>query len=221
MLVCTEKKSRYLIDLEQRAMSKSTSKIPICRYCTKIFIDYLCVSTREYLFFRLKPSSYTRYEGELPNQWRAGRTRQGGARPPAQLGTALSCRRMSNDSISIFPDNLPWTVSWPDPPRPPIFNSSSVKKSHSVYPELNIKFFLNGGLFGTNCSVPALAVPCDRGCRARNEHSRRLHNYGEWGELGPSPVWKHLLALSHLRHYKYTWKLVAYDAKIIRAWHCG
>ena len=71
---------------------------------------------------------------------------------------SLSCRRMSNDSISIFTDNLPRTVSWPDPPRPPIFNSSSVKKSHSFYPELNIKFFFNGGLFRINCSVPPLVT---------------------------------------------------------------
>ena len=86
----------------------------------------------------------------------------GPGRPARGPGPAwhcsLSCRRMSNDSISIFTDNLPRTVSWPNPPRPPIFNSSSVKKSHSFYPELNIKFFFNGGLFRINCSVPPLVT---------------------------------------------------------------
>ena len=86
----------------------------------------------------------------------------GPGRPARGPGPAwhcsLSCRRMSNDSISIFTDNLPRTVSWPNPPRPPIFNSSSVKKSHSFYPELNIKLFFNGGLFGIKCSVPSLVT---------------------------------------------------------------
>ena len=54
---------------------------------------------------------------------------------------------------------------------------------------------------GTRTWVVRAGAVCTLHTRASNEPSRRFHNHGEGPSLGPSPGWKRLLGLSHLRHY--------------------